>query len=293
MPENIKTEKEINAYIQDYFENEGILLDKVSIKKNAGLRSISKLALNSFYGKFGQKNNMKKTKFVSDLGDMYNIFSDPTKEITDFHIMNENIMEIEFQNAHDFESLSFNSNILVASFCTSHARLKLWKYLHRIGARIIYFDTDSIIFIVYGEKNGDFIPELGTFLGEFTNELSCKEICGSKHGCEGHFIKEIVCAGPKNYAYRLNTGEHFCKVRGFSLNYSNSKILNFETMKKCIYSWINGEHDDVITVKTEIRRDKHEPKVYSREIRKNYGVVYDKRKVLKDKMTTVPFGYKI
>ena len=36
------------------------MLDKDCIHKNPGLRSLSKLALNSFYGKFGQRTNMKK-----------------------------------------------------------------------------------------------------------------------------------------------------------------------------------------------------------------------------------------
>ena len=58
-PPNIKTEQEKDKYIQEYLDHEGILLDKESIVKNAGLRSLSKLALNSFYGKFGQRTNMK------------------------------------------------------------------------------------------------------------------------------------------------------------------------------------------------------------------------------------------
>ena len=52
-PQHIQTDEEQNKYIEDYFQHEGILLDKNSIQKNPGLRSLSKLALNSFYGKFG------------------------------------------------------------------------------------------------------------------------------------------------------------------------------------------------------------------------------------------------
>ena len=52
-PSNINSEEEKNQYIRMYYENEGILLNKELIKKNPGIRSISKLALNSFYGKFG------------------------------------------------------------------------------------------------------------------------------------------------------------------------------------------------------------------------------------------------
>ena len=80
-------------------------LDKSEIVKNPGLRSLSKLSLNSFYGKFGQRTNMKKTKFVDNVAELYNIFTDPSKIVRDFHIMNEDIMEIEFQHVEDFEPL--------------------------------------------------------------------------------------------------------------------------------------------------------------------------------------------
>ena len=59
--------KQENDYIDQYLLHEGISLEKENIKKNPGLRNLSKLALNSFYGKFGQRTNMKKTKFVQDI----------------------------------------------------------------------------------------------------------------------------------------------------------------------------------------------------------------------------------
>ena len=59
-PQNVKSEEEKQAYIDQYLDHEGILLEKECIDKNAGLRSLSKLALNSFYGKFWQRTNMKK-----------------------------------------------------------------------------------------------------------------------------------------------------------------------------------------------------------------------------------------
>ena len=38
---------------------------KNNIKRNPGLRGVSKLALNSFYGKFGQRTNLRKTKLIN------------------------------------------------------------------------------------------------------------------------------------------------------------------------------------------------------------------------------------
>ena len=287
-PSHVKSEQDKDAYVQKYLEHEGILLDKHLIEKNPGLRSLSKLALNSFYGKFGQRTNMKRTKFINDVGLLYNILTDPSKVLTDFHVMNENIMELEFKNSEDFNPLNCKTNVLIAAFCTSWARIKLWGIMNKLGDRVLYHDTDSIIFSV--KPTDKYIPPLGEYLGELTNELSCKEV--GCIGCTvGHWITEFISCGPKNYTFRLNTGEITCKVRGFSLNYRNSQIINFQSMKEALYAWKNGENDKLITVKTEIHRLKHkDPIVYSRQVQKQYGVVYDKRRVLND-FTTVPYGF--
>ena len=78
-PQNVKSEEEKQAYIDQYLEHEGILLDKECIDKNPGLRSLSKLALNSFYGKFVQRTNMKKTLVVKDIKQLMQVLTDPGK----------------------------------------------------------------------------------------------------------------------------------------------------------------------------------------------------------------------
>ena len=124
-----------------------------------------------------------------------------------------------------------------------------------------------------------------------TDELTCKELSCKKVECEGHWIVEFVSCGPKNYTYKLNTGEVVCKVRGFSLNYKASQVINFETMKETLYAWKNNDKKDLVTIRTEILRDKKSPKVYNRIVHKHYGVVYDKRIVLDD-FSTIPYGYR-
>ena len=61
-PQNVQSDEEREKYVHEYLEYEGILLDKEYIVKNPGLRSLSKLALNSFYENFGQRTNMKKNQ---------------------------------------------------------------------------------------------------------------------------------------------------------------------------------------------------------------------------------------
>ena len=40
-----------------------------------------------------------------------------------------------------------------------------------------------------------------------------------------------MSGGPKNYAYKTNKGNETCKVRGFTLNFTNSQLINFESVK--------------------------------------------------------------
>jgi hypothetical protein len=62
----------------------------------------------------------------------------------------------------------------------------------------------------------------------------------------------VVCAGPNYNAYRtVNTmtteSKTVCKVRGITLNYSASQLVNFATMKEMILS--TGA-DETVTVRT-------------------------------------------
>ena len=43
--------------------------------------------------------------------------------------------------------------------------------MQKLGKRVLYHDTDSIIFSV---KDGEYVPPLGTYLGQLTDELTCK-----------------------------------------------------------------------------------------------------------------------
>ena len=253
------------------------------------MRSLSKLALNSFYGKFGQRNNMKQSQYFNDLKKLMETLTDPSKRILDFHLINNDVICLDYKNSEDFEPQSINTNVTIASFCTSRARLKLWSVMNKLGERVLYHDTDSIIF---SAKDGEYIPPLGEYLGQLTNELTCKELGCKQKDCSGHFIEEFVSCGPKNYSFKVNSGEIVCKVRGFSLNYKSSLVLNFESMKEALMVWHKGgEKKELITVKTELVRDRNKGEVNSKEVSKHYGVVYDKRKVLPD-FTTLPFGFR-
>ena len=75
-PENFTTEAQKNEYIQNNFEKEGIKLDKENINYNPGVRSVMKLMLNSFWGRFGMQTNKTKVRYINNLKDWYKMISD-------------------------------------------------------------------------------------------------------------------------------------------------------------------------------------------------------------------------
>jgi hypothetical protein len=94
------------------------------------------------------------------------------------------------------------------------------------GCKVIYTDTDSIIYLSPRGKNP--IPE-GSFLGEMSREYPDYE------------ITEVVCAGPKQYAIKLQhkvkEGEikYVIKCRGITLNEENRAKLTFEKFKELVF----------------------------------------------------------
>jgi hypothetical protein len=286
-PAWVRDDKDKSAYINNYKRCEQVQLSHEKIRKNPGLRSIGKLALNSLYGKFGQKSDMKQTVFILDHSTLYNILSDNAKVIKDFHVLDNNMVLMEYTHNQDFSKPDPKTNVVIAAFCAAYARIKLWKLMFKLGKRVMYHDTDSVIFEC---TPNSWIPPVGEFLGDLTNELSCKNI-GCKGCSTGHWIVDFVSCGAKNYAYKLNTGEVSCKVRGFSLNFSASQIVNMDSMKDALVSWKNNScRQELQTVKAMILRKKKEAVVYTKLMVKNYGVVYNKRVVLSD-YKTLPYGY--
>ena len=73
----------------------------------------------------------------------------------------------------------------MACFTTCWARLRLYEALDLLKERVVYGDTDSIIYV---HRPGLPDPLLGDYLGDFKDELS-----------NGDYIVEFASGGPKNY----------------------------------------------------------------------------------------------
>lgn len=198
--------------------------------------------------------------------------TDDTIEVTDMLYANKEHVALRWRTKGEFMEVLPNTNVVLAAYTTAQARLKLYTLLEGLQRRVCYFDTDSV---VYCHEEGAWNPPLGDYLGELKDETG------------GVRITEFISAGAKNYAYQLEDGKQVCKIRGFTLNYRSSLLLNFHSMKELITA---NPHE---VIKTEnphkiVRKEGH---IYSVPQTKEYRMVYNKRRLLDD-LSTLPYGWK-
>ena len=288
-PEWCKTENEKDKYIKDYYKVQNIKLDKDKIKVNKGLRAVAKLCLNSLWGKFGMRNNLPKTE-VLNCKKRFNqiMFSNKYKDHNLFFIDDERVemtykdVEIDTTTAG---SLANTTNIGIASFTTSWARLRLYEGLETLGEQALYNDTDSIIY-KYDKNNPNHKEiELGDGLGDWTDELE---------GCV--MVGTFISGGPKNYSYETDDGIFHTKVKGFNLNYSVSKIINHNSMIEVVdnrelertENFKEIDYFSIVRNKDKSLKSVIQPKRYM------FG--YDKRYILEPdengNIFTLPFNHK-
>ncbi|XP_063446821.1 uncharacterized protein LOC134726353 [Mytilus trossulus] len=279
-PSECETEQQKMDYIADYAQKEGILLDYDQIRKNPGLRSLAKICLNSFWGKFGQRLNMKQTTFFTEneADKFFQLLSDPKKDVRDFHIINKNTVQTEHFDYPSFIPIDYKTNVFIASFTTCWARISLYKVLEKTDENTLYVDTDSVIFVDRNKQITNTLP-IGNYLGELTNEIST----------EDGYITHFVSGGPKNYAYRMVSGKKKCKVRGFSLQTkANEELINFSAIRDIV---VDKNRNSILTTNPrKISRLGCKRKLYNRPEQKEYKMVYTKRRLLND-FSTLPFGY--
>ena len=276
-PDWCLTDNDKEKYVNDYEENEGIKLDPSKIQFNEGLRSISKLLLNSMWGRYCLQTNKVKYAMISTLKELYSYLLNDRYIVQTIHFLNESKAQVFFSEKEELHQGGKDSNVVLGAFVTCYGRMVLYEELYKLDNRILYYDTDSIIFL--SKDEACYEPQLGDYLGKFTSEVKIKD---------GNHIIEYVLAGPKNYAYKLDSGKTFCKIKGFSVNYIASKSLNFDSMKDLVLSK-NSERRIPVEQNIFIK-SKEEWTIGSENVQKIYRQVYDKR-ILNENFETLPFGY--
>jgi hypothetical protein len=266
----------------------------VAIQKKAAKKGIAKLGLNFFWGKLTESNNRLKSKMIADPKELFRFLATPGIEVTNILFTGDEEVWATWKYAEEEENMPVlrHTNEVIGAYVTAGARLKFYSYLDALKESAVYCDTDSVIYIrkcgqppavVYGDKLGDMSSELGP----------------------EEYIEEFVFGGPKNYAYRTVSTRTLArktvyKVRGITLNYATSQLVNFESIRDMI---LDADAREVITVRTERKIKRKMRKrdgsglpgadtiaVVSEPEAKIYRVSLHKRRKLDD-FDSVPFGY--
>ena len=248
-------------------------IDIEKFEFNAGLRSIAKLCLNSLWGKSGQRSSMSQTKYVTEVSEFYEILLDDKLDNKNFQFINDDMVQMNYNFKDQFVDNSKNTNVYIACFTTSHARLMLYDKLDYLNEKVLYFDTDSIIYADDGTKS----VETGDMLGDMTDELS------------GKGITNFVSTGPKSYSFKHGDDDEKSAIKGFTLNHENSSILNHNSMSKIVRKQIR---ELIIVNENKITRKNRE--IINEYREKVFKFGYDKRAIRQINeyhIDTLPYGY--
>ena len=191
------------------------------------------------------------------------------------------MIELPYKKIDEDAVKGSKTNVFITAFTTCQAHLKPYKSLKVLGDRVLYYDTDSVI---YTWKPGQTEIPLGDYLGDTTNELD-----------EGDYMVEFVSGGAKSYGYATKHGKIVCKVRGFSLNVRGAKQLNYQVMRQNILDEILDPQDerrdtDIVNPR-HFKRDPIAKKIKTETQVKKYGLVFDKRVLHVGTFKSYPYRY--
>lgn len=252
MPSHIHTDEDWQVFQQYHERQLGIHLTKEKMVKNAGRKQLAKLMLNSLWGKFAERTHNTVYKVLSEPDELLALelqWDHGDIDIVYRHIYRNGKMVVVYKDLKDFtfrdDDNIQQTNVSLAAFVTAWGALILWQELHKLGDRVLYHDTDSIIYA--RDPQGYNIP-LGHYLGEWEDETGGDPIVG------------FVSTGPKSYAYKVQepaheasdetlekyrkkgleyelqangsviVTKHVCKAKGFTLNAHNAAMINFKSM---------------------------------------------------------------
>ena len=85
----------------------------------------------------------------------------------------------------------------------------------------------------------------------------------------------------------MDNGKSSCTVKGISLNYISSLVLNFESIRDIV---LNDRKKRLRVEQLKFSRNKNNWFIKTDIVSKMYGFVYDKR-ILLDSFYTLPYGY--
>ena len=294
-PKKCDNESKKLEYIKQWDEK-GFQLDYDILNKgpNMALKNLFKTCGNSLYGKFGQKSNFVQHTFCYSEQEFFNIVRNETYDILKIRIFPCNTLALVFYrlktpwvNVKKCPEV----NIIVALATSAYGRMKLSKEIIKLGAQILYTDTDSVMFLT-SER---YLPILGDFLGEFKDEFPDAKILS------------FASLGPKNYILNYMTKEgilcSYIIAGGFTLNISARKHVHSKSINQIIDDYLDNNQNNIVNFQINNRflKDTVNFDMYTVNLSRTYKLSLSKRVILRKKLKndknttfidTKPFGFR-
>nr|CAD2207472.1 unnamed protein product [Meloidogyne enterolobii] len=296
-PEGIEGKVNEDLFINECKEKFGIELQREKMVPDQAMRYISKLMLNSLWGRFSLRNGLSKSVIIDSPNELREFDNNKSIEIQSADELTDDIVLLTYKPREEFIIEHDTSNIVISLWTTSAARIRLLKAMQKVAGKLdcnlLYGDTDSILFS--HPKDMECPLQTGPHLGDLAREYAGSE------------IKEYVGGACKAYALRMENNRNaktssVLKVRGITLTSDVCKILHFDTFKESVLKYANGGNEDeeeyeldrgeiMIENHNFIRRNVKDGIVYSTKMRKIFRPIIQKG-IISNNLKIVHFGQK-
>lgn len=280
-----------------YRERCGIELEAENFENNPGLKQIAKLYLNSLWGKLCERPKFDQTFHVS-MDDFFKLEEEEELGIFEPKLklkISQDSWLVRGTKLHQNRDNDIRTNMkktspALGSFITMYGRTMLLEQMQKLGKRVLYHDTDSI---VYERVEGEYNIPLGKCLGDWEDELKGKPMI------------EFVALAPKTYSYRYLDdpvdetvdgckywqweGRHYpirevTKIKGVKQCFETKSSIDFDTM----LALVNRTKDAIHTEQLLFSWNMREMKMTTRYIDKQTSFRYGKGVVGTDYFTYPP-----
>jgi len=230
------SEEEKDEIVERLFIQNGNLgrIRKEKVKKNAVLRALAKLYLNSLWGKWAQKPSKNNNITIYGSYQLLDLINNPQVQMDSckFREISPGVYKSNFKLKDEYLASVRHGNLFIGAAVTATARCILHSKMIQVGVEnMVYCDTDSIIFL-YDRILGE-LTDIG--LGKWTNEYPM------------HHIVQFYGLAPKLYSLMLKDKSHekepyeVFRAKGVQLTLENQTKMVFNNIKPLIEQLITGK----------------------------------------------------
>lgn len=138
------------------------------VQDNPTMRLLAKLMLNTLWGRLAIQDNKSKFDYVRQQKRFNRLFYSNQYDIHYVNVLDDETLQLQSVMLDAAGASDLRSNVVIAAFVTSYARLELQQAMEFVGTeQLIYVDTDCV-----SEIEGPSYPTLsiGDCLGDIKSE---------------------------------------------------------------------------------------------------------------------------